>query len=125
MERQDLHSVLSMAVGQSRRSIARLFAEKKVTAEQWTILQALSTKQMRQVELQKFLSKDKGNISRMIARMLRNKWVNRNAQELSISKDGLDLLNDLNEIVATKDTFAAGLTPEDRNNLVALLGKIT
>lgn len=124
MERQDLHSVLNMATGQSRRSISKLFSDKKVTAEQWSVLQALSKQQMRQVELQKVLNKDKGNISRMVVRLLRNKWVSKTAKELCLTEDGHKLLEDLNEIVANKDTFASDLTVEDRNMLVTLLGRL-
>ena len=121
---EHLHSVLNIATGQSRRSIAKLFSDKKVTAEQWSVLRALSKKQMRQVELQKVLNKDKGNVSRMLVRMVRNKWVSKE-KDLSLTCEGRALLKDLNALVATKDTFASELTSEDRSTLVSLLEKLT
>jgi len=46
----------------------------------------------------RYSNKNKGNVSRMLARMVRNNWVNREKSQLKLTTEGQELLSGLNSL---------------------------
>jgi DNA-binding MarR family transcriptional regulator len=79
----DLYFNLDRASLLMRRQVLEVLNEYEVSPEQWEILQYLDEQNgISQSKLTRVTLKDKGNVSRIVARMVRDGWVERRSSSV-------------------------------------------
>jgi len=128
---EDLYFNLSHATVLLKRRVLEAFSEYGVSPEWWDILQHMDGRSgTTQRELIKLTLKDKANISRILARMMRDGWVERRMWDnrsgaYFLSTKGANVCERLPGVLRnlTNDCLAS-FKPEERNELLSALKRL-
>ena len=114
-----------------RRRLLDSLGTHQVSPEQWEILQFIDNQEgTPQNKLTDLTMKDKGNISRTIARMVRNGWICRQlvksrGVQLRLTSEGRQIKNSLPSLMSHQvRRILAPLEKEERGELIYTLKKL-
>ena len=132
MLNEDLFFNLDRATLLMRRHVLDVIAFHKVSPEQWEILQLIDSESgVSQRELTQLTLKDKGNVSRILGRMINNGWVQRVPRnggrgfQISLTTEGRAMRRQLPDLVDTQVRKLLGPLPKaERSELLYALKKL-
>ena len=129
----DLYFNLDRASLLMRRQVLEVLGEYEVSPEQWEILQYLEEQNgINQSRLTLVTLKDKGNVSRIIARMVRDGWVERRTGQsdnrsvaLYLTNKGTKIRDRLPTLLRKRtESILMPFAAEERSELLSALKKL-
>ncbi len=129
---EDLFFNLDRATLLMRRLVLDVIGYHQVSPEQWEVLQLIDQQHgISQRDLSELTLKDKGNISRILTRMIRNGWLRRTPHAtgrgfiISLTSKGRQIRSQLPDLVERKVSRILGPLPrEERSEMICCLKKL-
>ena len=129
---EDLFFNLDRATLLMRRHVLDVIGFHQVSPEQWEILQLVDNQDgISQRELSQLTLKDKGNVSRILSRMIKNGWIYRSPKEnsrgflIALTTEGRAIKNSLPSLVEKQVNRILGPLPkEEQSELLYTLKKL-
>lgn len=129
---EDLFFNLDRATLLMRRQVLDVVTYHQVSPEQWEILQLIDNLEgVRQQTLCNLTLKDKGNVSRILARMLRSGWIHRAPRKngrgfvVSLTSEGRQIKQRLPDLVGRQiNRLLDPLSKDEQTELLYALKKL-